>query len=240
MGFSNTYEDAAYADAYATLELASTYYLAYRDLPWLIRTHVGGRRAVDFGCGAGRSTRFLRSLGFETVGIDISERMIQRALATDPGGDYRLIEEGRFDQLGTGGYDLVLCAFTFDNIPTLERKVGLFTSLGGLLNKQGRIVSLVSAPEIYTHEWASFSTMDFPENRQARSGDTVRIVVTDIDDRRAVEDVLWTDEAYQQVYQEAGLEPVETHKPLAHESEPFPWVNETRISPWTIYVLKRP
>jgi len=31
-------------------------------------------------------------------------------------------------------------------------------------------VLIVSRPEIYTYEWASFSTKDFPENRQAKSG----------------------------------------------------------------------
>jgi hypothetical protein len=32
---------------------------------------------------------------------------------------------------------------------------------------------------------------------------------------------------------------VKTHKPLAHDSEPHEWVNETRIAPWVVYVLKR-
>jgi len=51
-----------------------------------------------------------------------------------------------------------LAAFTFDNIPTMEKKVRLFRGLGSLLESHGRIVSLVSSPEIYMHEWASFST----------------------------------------------------------------------------------
>ena len=36
---------------------------AFRDLPRLFREHVSGQRAVDFGCGTGRSTRFLRGSG---------------------------------------------------------------------------------------------------------------------------------------------------------------------------------
>jgi SAM-dependent methyltransferase len=238
-GFSNAYEDAAYAEAYATLELVNTYYLAYRDLPRLILGHVQGRRAVDFGCGTGRSTRFLRQLGFDAVGIDISKSMIRKAHAKDPAGDYRLIQDGRLDDLEAGAYDLVLSVFTFDNIPSPEHKVALLNRLGRLLCSAGRIVSLVSAPEVYTHEWASFSTRDFPENHHARSGDTVRIIITDIADRRPVEDVLWSDESYMACYEMAGLELVETHRPLAHPDEPFEWISETRIPPWTIYVLKR-
>jgi hypothetical protein len=43
---------------------------------------------------------------------------------------------------------------------------------------------------------------------------------------------------YREVYAKASLEVVETCKPLANGNEPFQWINETRIAPWTIYVLK--
>jgi len=158
MEFSNSYEDAKRAEAYAKLEFPGTYYLAYRDLPEIIFEHVKGRKAVDFGCGAGRSTRFLQKLGFNTVGIDIAENMIKKARELDPKGDYRLIEEGDFSQFEDSAYDLALSAFTFDNIPTMEKKIKNFRELRRLLKSEGKIVNLVSSPEIYTHEWASFST----------------------------------------------------------------------------------
>ena len=43
----------------------------------------------------------------------------------------------------------------------------------------------------------------------------------------------------QKVFKRAGLELVETYKPFAKESEPYQWVNETRIAPWVIYVLRK-
>jgi len=235
--FSNVYDDEARAKAYAELEFPGTYYLAFRDLPAIIHEHVGGRRAVDFGCGAGRSTRFLRALGFEAVGVDSSEPMLARARERDPGGDYRHAPEGDVGGMAAGAFDLVLSAFTFDNIPTMEKKIALFGSLRRLLAQGGRIVSLVSAPEIYVNEWASFSTRDFPENRAARNGDTVRIVMLDVEDRRPVEDVLWTEEAYREVYERSGLLPLRTYRPLGRQADSIPWVNETTIAPWVIYVL---
>jgi hypothetical protein len=66
----------------------------------------------------------------------------------------------------------------FDNIPS-ELKVRIFSDLKNLLRPDGTIVSVVSSPDIYTHEWASFTTTEFPENASAGSGDVVRIVVTD-------------------------------------------------------------
>ncbi len=237
--FSNVYDDKARADAYARLEFPGTYYLAYRDLPVIIAEHVQGTKALDFGCGTGRSTRFLRELGFDTVGVDIAEHMLAQARERDAQGEYRLVPDGNLSELASGAYDLVSSVFTFDNIPTMEKKVALFQSLKHLLKDGGRIVSLVSSSEIYVNEWASFSTKDFPENRTAASGDKVRIVMLDVEDKRPVEDILWTDEDYHEVYKRAGLVPIKTYRPLANQTEPYSWVSETAIAPWVVYVLGR-
>jgi SAM-dependent methyltransferase len=237
--FPNVYDDQARAEAYATLELPGTYFLAYRDLPAIIGKHVHGRLAVDFGCGAGRSTRFLRGLGYEVVGVDISPPMLARARERDPQGDYRLVPDGDISSLPAASCDLVLSAFTFDNVPTMESKVALLRGLSRLLTAEGRIVNLVSAPEIYVNEWVSFSTRDFPENRRARCGDRVLIVMLDVADRRPVEDVLWTDEGYREAYEQAGLTPIEVYRPLGGPSEGHTWVSEKDIAPWVIYVLGR-
>lgn len=235
--FQNVYQDGARADAYAELEFPGTYYLAYRDLPAILRTHLRGRTALDFGCGTGRSTRFLRGLGFEVIGLDISEEMLARARQRDPTGDYRLVGDGSVGELPPDRFDLVLAAFTFDNVPTMGKKVALFRALRLLLRERGRIVTVVSTPEIYVNEWASFSTSAFPGNRTARSGEAVRIVMLDVGDRRPVEDIVWTDEAYHDVYQRSGLDVLDTYRPLGLPTEPFPWISETTIPPWAIYVL---
>jgi trans-aconitate methyltransferase len=239
MEFFNSYEDAKRAEAYSKLEFAGTYYLAYRDLPEIITKYVKGKKAIDFGCGTGRSSRFLQKLGFRTTGIDISDEMITIAKKLDPNGDYRKIKFGDFSKFAARSYDLVLSAFTFDNIPTKEKKVTLFLGLANLLNDDGKIVNIVSSPEIYTHEWASFSTKDFPENTSAKSGDIVSIITTDIVDKRPCYDIFWSDEDYYKVFTKAGLKVVKTYKPLAKGNEPYAWVNETKIAPWVIYVLKK-
>jgi SAM-dependent methyltransferase len=237
--FDNVYEDAQRAEAYAKLEFPGTYYLAFRDLPEIISEHINGQKALDFGCGTGRSTRFLQKLGFDATGVDIAADMIRKAGEIDPAGDYRLVEDGNLSRFQTDTYDLVLSAFTFDNIPTASKKVKNLRGIKNLLKPNGVLLNLVSSPEIYTHEWASFTTKDFPENRFAKSGDKVRIIMTDVEDQRPVEDILWEDEAYRDVYGQAGLDLVKTYKPLAKDSEPYTWVNETRIAPWVIYVLNK-
>ncbi|HSD67094.1 MAG TPA: methyltransferase domain-containing protein [Vicinamibacteria bacterium] len=238
MPFRNVYDDAARAEAYSRVEFPGTYYLAYRDLPAILAEHVDGLRAVDFGCGAGRSTRFLRRLGFQVVGLDISAEMIRKAREIDPSGDYRLVAAAGAPGLPAGAWDLVLSAFTFDNVPQ-DAKPGLLRALAGLLAPGGRLVNLVSTPEIYVHEWASFSTRDFPANRDARNGDVVRIVMTDVPDRRPVEDVVCTKAAYLDLYRDSGLAVVASREPLGNEDEPFAWVTEASVPPWRVDVLRR-
>lgn len=238
MTFRNAYEDAGYAASYAKLEFPGTYYLAFRDLPAIFQAHVTGARAVDFGCGAGRSTRFLRTCGFRAVGVDIAEEMVAQARERDPEGTYVLVSDGDYAALGEGAFDLVFSAFTFDNVPTQEAKVRAMRGIRRLLAPHGRLVHVVSSPELYTHEWASFSTAGFPENRAANTGDVVRCVNVALDDHRPVDDVFWSDAAYVETHALAGLEPVREYRPLGREDEPVDWVNETRIAPWVVYVLK--
>jgi SAM-dependent methyltransferase len=96
LGFENVYKDSKRAEAYSKLEFPGTYYLAFRDLLAIIAQYVDGKEALYFGCGSGRSTRFLGRLGFKAIGIDIAAEMVRRAREIDPEGDYCVIKEGDF------------------------------------------------------------------------------------------------------------------------------------------------
>ena len=237
--FENSWGNQTRAESYAKLEFPNTYYLAYRDLPEIISTHVTGNRAIDFGCGTGRSTRFLKKLGFNVTGIDISADMLANARKSDEGGDYRLVTNGEYSHLGNGQYDLVQSIFTFDNIPGWQTRTEILTGLRDLLKPSGKIVCLDSTPELYTNEWASFTTKDFPENWHARTGDIVRDIMLDVEDRRPVEDIFWTVEDYHRLFSDAGLVLEATYKPLGYSDEPFEWKSELTIAPWMIFVLRR-
>jgi SAM-dependent methyltransferase len=237
--FENSWGNQTRAESYNKLEFPNTYYLAYRDLPMIIRKHVTGNKAVDFGCGTGRSTRFLKQLGYDVTGIDISGEMLEIAGKNDPDGDYRLVTNGNYDHLGINQYDLVQSIFTFDNIPGWQNRTNILMSLRDLLKSGGKMICLDSTPELYTNEWASFSTKDFPENWNAKTGDIVRDIMLDVEDRRPVEDIFWTVSDYNKLFEISGLNLEATYMPLGNEEEPFDWVSETRISPWIIFVLNK-
>jgi hypothetical protein len=165
--------------------------------------------------------------------------MVEYARLKDPGGHYNVIEDGNFQSLPRGGFDLVQSAFTFDNISGTERRAYIIQGLASLLDVNGILVNIVSTPEIYTNEWVTFSTRDYPENYQARCGEVVRIVTTEYSDARPVEDILWSHENYLRMYEKSGLRLVGVERPLARGDEGIEWKSETCIAPWAIYVLER-
>ena len=235
--FRNVYDDTERALAYAGLGFPGTYYLAFRDIPALIHQHVTGTRALDFGCGTGRSTRFLRDLGLSATGIDISAPMLEEARRRDPAGSYHLVGVGDLSIVTDRQFHLIFAAFTFDNIPADTEKTQSLTALRQRLAPNGRVIMIVSSPEIYRNEWASFSTRDFPENWQARDGDRVRTIMLDVPDRRPVDDVLCSDQRYRKLFEASGLNVIAMASPLATGAEPMQWVSETSVAPWSIYVL---
>jgi len=239
MKFENSWCNQQRAESYSKLEFPNTYFLAYRDLPGIIKQYVTGNHAIDFGCGSGRSTRFLKQLNFDVTGIDISRDMLEIAGKLDPDGDYQLVTNGNYDHLGINEFDLVQSVFTFDNIPGWENRTNILKGLRNLLKPTGKMICLDSTPELYTHEWASFTTRDFPENHHAGTGDIVYDIMLDVEDRRPVADIFWTVDDYKKLFTLAGLEIEVIYKPLGYENEGFEWISEKTIAPWMIFVLKR-
>ena len=237
--FENSWDSQERAESYSKLEFPNTYYLAYRDLPKIISSHVNGNLAIDFGCGTGRSTRFIKNLGFKVIGIDISPEMLQIAKKSDPSGEYQLVSDGEYSHLGLSKYDLVQSIFTFDNIPDWDDRTNILIGLRDLLNPAGKLICLDATPELYTHEWASFTTRDFPENWRAKTGDIVRDIMLDVEDKTPVEDIYWTVDDYQKLFIKAGLSVESIYKPLGKKDEPFKWISELKIAPWIIFVLKK-
>ena len=76
-------EHAAEWVAWAREPDHDSYWLFQRDL-FLELVPPAGRRTLDLGCGEGRLSRDLKTLGHNVVGVDISPTMIAAARAADP------------------------------------------------------------------------------------------------------------------------------------------------------------
>jgi SAM-dependent methyltransferase len=79
------------------------------------------RRALDFGCGAGRLTRALAHRFPTAVGVDISERMVetaQRLNADVPGCEFRVNSSPDLRQFQDGAFDLVYTSLVLQHLPS--------------------------------------------------------------------------------------------------------------------------
>ncbi len=235
MNYINSWDNDTRSASYAKLEFPNTYHLAYRDLPEIIMKHARGTKVLDFGCGTGRSTRFLKKLEFDVTGIDISHSMIRQAVEKDPDGTYILVEDGNYDAI-PNGFDLITSIFTFDNIPA-QKRAKILLGLKPKLSRNGCMIMLDSNPKLYHKEWASFSTAPFPGNKIAKTGDPVYTIMNDVDDKTPVEDYFFTEADYLNLFEEAGMKLLKRYAPLGQRDEPFMWKSELTIAPWIIYVL---
>ncbi|MDA0674885.1 MAG: tetratricopeptide repeat protein [Proteobacteria bacterium] len=106
--------------------------------------------ALDLGCGTGLVARHFEGVAAATDGVDLSPRMVRKALAT---GRYRTVIEGDLMAALGGGelaqsYDLVLAGDVFIYVGALD---GLFAAIAALQAKGGlftfSIESLTAAEE---------------------------------------------------------------------------------------------
>ena len=63
--------------------------------------------------------------------------------------------------------------------------------------------------------------------------------MTDVEDTRAVEDIIWSHEHYLELFDKCGLNIETRYNPLGKPNEEIEWKSELTIAPWVIYVLKK-
>lgn len=225
-----------HAPEFAELDIEGTYYLAFRDIPELVQKHVNGKKALDYGCGPGRSTRFLKSLGFDTVGVDISHAMLKQARLKDETGEYHHIQSGQipFEDMS---FDLIFSSFVFLETSSLDEMEKILFEMKRVLKRDGFIIIVTTPTEHYKANWVSFS-YDFPENKRAiHSGEAVKLLIrgTGV----ILYDYYWTEQDYEQVFNHVGLRMTEILKPLGRDDDPVEWLDEKTIAPLLIYRLDK-
>jgi SAM-dependent methyltransferase len=231
-----THDYEKHAGEYAELGLEGTQYLAFRDIPMLIREYAGSVASVlDYGCGAGRSTRFLKRLGFDAIGVDVSQEMLEQARSKDVSGEYHHIPSGHLP-FEDSTFDLVFSSFVFLEVSRIEEIERILKEMKRVLRKDGIIIFVTASTEATEGDWVSLS-YSFPENdKPLRSGDTVKLLIRDID--VVLYDYYWTDDDYTRAAERAGLELAKLHKPLGSSDDSIEWRDETKMSPLAIYVLR--
>ena len=93
-------------------------------------------RALDAACGTGRHTKYLVARGYDVVGIDASDAMLERARAAVAGADFRVGDLAALP-LGDASVDLAVCALALTHCPRLEPPL---TELARVVRPGGTVI----------------------------------------------------------------------------------------------------
>ena len=217
---------------YALREIAGTDLIAFRKIAARVAQLGLKGRALDVGCGAGRSTRFLKSLGFDADGADINEAMVREARKRDAAGTYRLCDAYKPLPATDNSFDVVLAMWVVLEIETRAELERFFAEIARVLRPRGVAFIVANTSGFYSGKWLSCE-VDFPENRAPlRSGR--RVLARLMPEGVVVKDIFRGDEDYRRALDSAGFTDIHGWTPLAPASEPG-WRDETRVAPWIVY-----
>ena len=235
LAHEQTHAYQIFSEQYSNLGIEGTYYLAFADISQRIQNPASGLLALDFGCGAGRSTRFLKSLGWDAIGVDINTEMLAQARQIDPTGIYYLVDVLPLP-FADAHFNLIFQSFVLLECSSISQMIETLKECDRLLKNDGMAIVVTCSEEYYSHDWLSFQN-DLPENHSLQSGERVRVSIrgTEI----VLYDYYWTDRDYRIAFEQAGFEVIQAQRPLAQGNEPFTWVSELEHPCWVIYSLKK-
>lgn len=251
------------AEEHDTLGLNSTMYLAYRDVNTLLEKHLypkikGGKiRLLDFGCGVGLSTEVVSKIirekteyEVDSLGVDINEANLDIAKDKVPDARFECITSG-VELKEFGKFDLIVCNFVLLEMPEKEMREQLCL-LSSLLEKDGILIVTNTTAKVYRQKnnWYTLNNkfqenkpedalekdgkLKFPEDYKVK---LQCFAAKDSDQSFTFFDYFHSGSAYRKAYVSAGLELLQTHKPLGTSDDQLEWVDESQKSPYKIHVL---
>lgn len=245
------------------LSLNSTLYLAYRDINDLLERHLYPKlmnnkiRLLDFGCGVGLSTEMILHLigtnlqyTVDAIGVDINEANLDIARKKLPQVNFKCISTSSVLN-DIGQFDLIICNFVLVEMKTDEMQ-SVLNLLKTKLSENGIIIVMNPTGRAYRPEnfWYTFNNQ-FPENTPMRETKTHKKLKYHEDQPIKVQvfaaknsnesftffDYFHSGSAYQNAYSAAGLQLIETHKPIGKPEDQIDWRDEATEPPYKIHIL---
>lgn len=244
------------AEGYASMGITGTALLAYRDAPEQFRLYglheKSGKKIMDLGCGGGRSLNFLQKEfegdpSAQFHGADISPAMIEQARDHAPKCSYHLINKQLLNEGRPGAipvesntYDLIFSSLVLLEIPSKEELINTLKEARRTLKPEGIFIASTGRTTVYDEdkEWVSvgidFSAHELP----FKSGDKVQVLIKEA--QVEVTDFYWTEEDYEQAYEQAGFEILKKFYAGGKPEDKIDWRSEAQpgAEPFVFYVAR--
>ena len=219
------------AKIYGTLGVkGTTYEIGYDCVRESLSNGIAGKVFLDFGCGAGRSTFFLKALGAEHVyGVDHDRSMLDIALASKPDGvEFFLISDAI--PLQDEAVDGAISLTVFVEIRTIAEMNKVCREVARVLRHGSPFIVMSVSPVAFGHTFRSFG---YPTAEPLRSGDITTAIVTAPGGQFPIDDTYWTEEDYQSALVQAGFAVAAVDYPRPHD--PAAWsTDEATVPPFIV------
>jgi len=224
-------------------------WLIYKHAELAVRKWVNPKRstcALDWGCGAAKSTLWLKSVGvFDRVdGADVNKSMIKESTSRDPTGHYIFALNGKLPSSNALKYDLVLSISVVVEIPT-QASMRAYASEAFRILRPGGLALVTAATDESrdpANDYVSFSYLPTnpdtdPHNQHLKPGDPVLV-----QNRQGLvmKDFAWSRLEYENAFTSSGFKVLEVTRTLGDLSDPFEWKDELRVPSDYVFVFEKP
>lgn len=226
-------DDVHKARGYALRDLNTTDYLAFREVARSLPA--SPLDILDFGCGAGRSSRFLTQLGHRVTGVDANPHIVEEARSRNPSDYFKVIAKHEILPFADHSFDAFFSSWAFVEERDPDMIVGALKELRRVIKPGGTGIVIANTAEFYEYDWLSCN-VNFPENAPPLlSGQ--RVVVRLLPENLVIHDYYWSGEDYLGFFAASGLSVLATTYPLGQRSDGIQWKDELEHPPFVIYRL---
>jgi SAM-dependent methyltransferase len=226
----------ANAELYGSLGIEGTTYQIGFDAVARLLGDITGKTFLDFGCGTGRSARFVKSLGAQHVyAVDHDQNMIDQALTQQLDGVTFMRTDSTIP-LPDASVDGAVSMSVFIEIRTPGAMTCACAEIARTLRTGAVFVLESSSPMAFGHTFQSFS---YPHAGPLRSGDTTPCIVIAPGGQFVIEDTYWTEHDYLDAIERAGLTVTTIDYPRPRN--PAAWsTDEASVPPCIVIEAKKP
>jgi SAM-dependent methyltransferase len=230
--FSYSNESAA---AYSTLGISgTTYELGFRYVARFLG-RCNRKSLLDFGCGTGRSTRFLEAFRPQYIlGVDHDKEMLLQARRLSTTAKFQLI--GKHIGTPDGIFDAAISCSAFIEMRTKSEMFTACREIFRVLKPSSPLIIMSTNPAAFA---ASFHNFSYNAPSTVMSGHIVTCVVHSDDGSFEIPDTYWTLLDYRQALRVAGFRLGDIAFPRASQSGRLT-TDESRIAPFAVFRAWKP
>lgn len=172
---------------------------------------------MDFGCGAGRSTRFIKLAAplSRVIGFDRSLPMLVQARLSDPDGEY--CEASGQYVLDSESFDVLVAANVLVEAPCHNDLAQVVREIARLTRVGGSVVIMATNEPAFRCSYTSFS---YAHTGPIKDGTPVLCQVETSAGRVLIPDYVWTSDTITRLFEFSGCRAVNIERPPALENHP--------------------